>query len=269
MLMRCSCVPFHGSPAIYSLTCQIYCLLPPIYGLQEVDELDGCNTEMSGFCQCDTIIIRYDFHGGVQRNGMPEPGHAYSGTSRQAYLPDNKEGREVCKMLKVSRAYIHACTHAYTQNFVVCVCVKLHVVCFVHVYTNTILLHVYASSTFLFMCWFFLCAGACTRAAMCMYVHMQTHAAMCMFLQMRINIVIFTHTLTKRNAHAYLCSACHSCSKFFIWHSSTKLSCVENGFRADTVLCKPKSARPCADQQSGRVCRLRSGAGCCSEWTRP
>lgn len=34
---------------------------------------------------------------------MPDPGGPYSGTRRQAFLPDDKDGREVCAMLKVRK----------------------------------------------------------------------------------------------------------------------------------------------------------------------
>ncbi len=51
--------------------------------------------------QCGTIVVRYEFPSGTQRPGMPEPGKTYTGTAREAYLPDDDAGREVCKMLKV------------------------------------------------------------------------------------------------------------------------------------------------------------------------
>ena len=46
---------------------------------------------------CGTIVIGYHFPSGYLADGR-----AYRGTSRQAYLPDNEEGREVFNLLKIS-----------------------------------------------------------------------------------------------------------------------------------------------------------------------
>ena len=42
---------------------------------------------------CDTIQITYDMESG-KRNGIP-----YDGTFRKAFLPNNKEGQKICKLL--------------------------------------------------------------------------------------------------------------------------------------------------------------------------
>ncbi|XP_068740701.1 probable E3 ubiquitin-protein ligase DTX3 [Montipora capricornis] len=47
-----------------------------------------------------TIIINYSFSSGIQGREHPNPGQNYSGTNRQAYLPDTREGREVLQLLK-------------------------------------------------------------------------------------------------------------------------------------------------------------------------
>ena len=51
--------------------------------------------QCSGY-NCGTIIIEYQFPSGRLPNGKH-----YHGTSRVAYLPNNKEGNEVLKLLKL------------------------------------------------------------------------------------------------------------------------------------------------------------------------
>ena len=58
------------------------------------------STSLPGFAFCGTIIISYRFRSGIQGPDHPNPGKPYTGTSRTAYLPDNKEGRKVLKLLK-------------------------------------------------------------------------------------------------------------------------------------------------------------------------
>ena len=57
-------------------------------------------TRLPGYGSCGTIVINYSFLGGVQGPEHPNPGQRYPGTQRRAYLPDNKEGRKVLKLLK-------------------------------------------------------------------------------------------------------------------------------------------------------------------------
>ncbi|CAF0788912.1 unnamed protein product [Adineta steineri] len=47
-----------------------------------------------------TIRISYYFPNGIQDDRHPSPGARYHGTSRDAYLPDNKEGREILELLQ-------------------------------------------------------------------------------------------------------------------------------------------------------------------------
>ena len=47
-----------------------------------------------------TIVITYSFPRGIQTHDHPNPGWSYQGTSRTAYLPDTKEGREVLALLQ-------------------------------------------------------------------------------------------------------------------------------------------------------------------------
>lgn len=46
------------------------------------------------------IIIDYCFQSGTQGREHPNPGQRFNGTSRTAYLPDNREGREVLQLLR-------------------------------------------------------------------------------------------------------------------------------------------------------------------------
>ena len=57
-------------------------------------------TSLPGFGSCGTIVISYRFSSGNQGPHHPIPGKPYVGTSRTAYLPDNKEGVKVLKLLQ-------------------------------------------------------------------------------------------------------------------------------------------------------------------------
>lgn len=54
---------------------------------------------LPGF-NCRTILITYTFSSGVQGSNHPNPGQRYRGTTRNAYLPDNTEGRKVLRLLR-------------------------------------------------------------------------------------------------------------------------------------------------------------------------
>uniref|UniRef100_A0A3Q2P503 E3 ubiquitin-protein ligase n=1 Tax=Fundulus heteroclitus TaxID=8078 RepID=A0A3Q2P503_FUNHE len=58
------------------------------------------STSLPGFADCGHISITYTFLGGKQKENHPNPGQYYTGTTRYAYLPDNKEGNEVLRLLK-------------------------------------------------------------------------------------------------------------------------------------------------------------------------
>ena len=53
-----------------------------------------------GHNDCGTIKIRYYVPSGIQGSEHPNPGVQFSGTNREAYLPDNIEGRNVLELLK-------------------------------------------------------------------------------------------------------------------------------------------------------------------------
>ncbi|XP_059185727.1 uncharacterized protein LOC131968742 isoform X2 [Centropristis striata] len=77
-----------------------------VFGVMEGDQPDGHMTwdtssySLPGFSGCGTINITYNMSSGVQTSRHPNPGKRYYGISRTAYLPDNKEGNEVLKLLK-------------------------------------------------------------------------------------------------------------------------------------------------------------------------
>uniref|UniRef100_A0A3Q2CQE3 E3 ubiquitin-protein ligase n=1 Tax=Cyprinodon variegatus TaxID=28743 RepID=A0A3Q2CQE3_CYPVA len=56
--------------------------------------------DLPGFPGCGHIEITYNIPEGKQKDNHPNPGEQYSGTTRTAYLPDNKEGNEVLHLLK-------------------------------------------------------------------------------------------------------------------------------------------------------------------------
>ncbi|NWY71796.1 DTX3L ligase, partial [Erithacus rubecula] len=55
---------------------------------------------LPGYPSCGTIQIDYDMNGGIQTKSHPNPGQRYEPVHRTAYLPDNKEGREILQLLK-------------------------------------------------------------------------------------------------------------------------------------------------------------------------
>uniref|UniRef100_A0A3B4GX86 E3 ubiquitin-protein ligase n=1 Tax=Pundamilia nyererei TaxID=303518 RepID=A0A3B4GX86_9CICH len=55
---------------------------------------------LPGYSDCGTITIRYEIPSGTQTEKHPNPGQRFHGIGRTAYLPDNKEGNEVLRLLK-------------------------------------------------------------------------------------------------------------------------------------------------------------------------
>ncbi|XP_009990825.1 PREDICTED: E3 ubiquitin-protein ligase DTX3L, partial [Tauraco erythrolophus] len=77
-----------------------------VYGVVEGDQPEGTmstammSSSLPGFPRCGTIEITYRMQSGIQTSNHPNPGKPYSATFRKAYLPDNKEGREILQLLK-------------------------------------------------------------------------------------------------------------------------------------------------------------------------
>ncbi|XP_047188509.1 E3 ubiquitin-protein ligase DTX3L-like isoform X2 [Scophthalmus maximus] len=78
-----------------------------VFGVMEGDQPHGKMSwrtsplHLQGFNKhCGSIVIEYNIPSGMQTEQHPKPGQWYSGINRTAYLPDNKEGREVLQLLK-------------------------------------------------------------------------------------------------------------------------------------------------------------------------
>ncbi|XP_051769502.1 uncharacterized protein dtx3lb.3 isoform X1 [Ctenopharyngodon idella] len=77
-----------------------------VYGKLEGNQPNGTMTitksrsSLPGYPLCDTIEITYNIPSGVQTEKHPNPGKPFNGTNRQAYLPDNHEGKEVLTLLQ-------------------------------------------------------------------------------------------------------------------------------------------------------------------------
>ncbi|XP_035682793.1 protein mono-ADP-ribosyltransferase PARP14-like [Branchiostoma floridae] len=69
----------------------------PRQGRMEVQESPE---SLPGYPECGLIKIRYLIPNGIQEQCHPNPGRPYQGTDRLAYLPNNKEGRDVLELLK-------------------------------------------------------------------------------------------------------------------------------------------------------------------------
>lgn len=53
---------------------------------------------LPGYPNCGRIVIEYNIPDGVQTEAHPNPGRSFKGTIRTAYLPNNREGREVANV---------------------------------------------------------------------------------------------------------------------------------------------------------------------------
>ena len=77
-----------------------------MYGVFEGDQPDGkmevrsSYTSLPGYEGCGCYVITYTIPSGRQSNKHPKPGHKFTGTKRQAFLPATKEGKIVLNMLQ-------------------------------------------------------------------------------------------------------------------------------------------------------------------------
>ncbi|XP_067665371.1 uncharacterized protein [Haliotis asinina] len=77
-----------------------------VYGVLTGNQPDGTmdvafsGEHLPGYETCGTISITYDLPGGIQGADHPNPGQPYKGTTRRAYLPDCREGRDVLRLLR-------------------------------------------------------------------------------------------------------------------------------------------------------------------------
>ncbi|XP_063144809.1 E3 ubiquitin-protein ligase DTX3L [Candoia aspera] len=77
-------------------------------------EVIKIRSSLPGFPDSGTISITYSIPEGIQTAHHPHPGKRYPGTCRTAYLPDNKEGREILKLLR--RAFEQALIFTVGQS---------------------------------------------------------------------------------------------------------------------------------------------------------
>ncbi|KAK3102236.1 hypothetical protein FSP39_009812 [Pinctada imbricata] len=79
-----------------------------IYGNRTGDQPEGRiaiakdMTRLPGYGSCNSIKVTYVFMDGKQGPDHPSPGTPYKGITRSGWLPDNKEGRLVAKLLNVA-----------------------------------------------------------------------------------------------------------------------------------------------------------------------
>jgi len=62
--------------------------------------LPGFENSQYGHKENPTIEITYSFPSGIQGPLNSNPNQPYTGTTRKAYLPNNKEGKEILGLLK-------------------------------------------------------------------------------------------------------------------------------------------------------------------------
>ncbi|KFQ77605.1 E3 ubiquitin-protein ligase DTX3L, partial [Phoenicopterus ruber ruber] len=88
---------------VYKQTCPV---CNTVCGLVTGDQPDGTmstktmSVSLPGYPSCGTIEITYHMRSGIQTSNHPNSGKPYYGTSRTAYLPNNKEGREILELLR-------------------------------------------------------------------------------------------------------------------------------------------------------------------------
>ncbi|XP_034028638.1 E3 ubiquitin-protein ligase DTX3L [Thalassophryne amazonica] len=58
------------------------------------------HTDLPGFPNDDTLQINYELPDGIQTKKHPHPGQPYGGLQLCAYLPENREGRHLLKLLE-------------------------------------------------------------------------------------------------------------------------------------------------------------------------
>ncbi|KAM6421404.1 E3 ubiquitin-protein ligase DTX3L [Rhynochetos jubatus] len=86
----------------YKQTCPV---CNTVYRPMKGDQPEGTMTTrtipltLPGHPGTSTIEITYSMHSGIQTSSHPNPGQPYYATTRVAYLPDSKEGREILQLL--------------------------------------------------------------------------------------------------------------------------------------------------------------------------
>ncbi|XP_076027573.1 E3 ubiquitin-protein ligase DTX3L1 isoform X2 [Genypterus blacodes] len=74
------------------------------------------NRDLPGFPDDNTVQINFLFPDGIQTEKHPHPGQPYAGLRLWAYLPDNREGRKVLRLLNKAFGRHLMFTIATNQN---------------------------------------------------------------------------------------------------------------------------------------------------------
>ncbi|XP_055955559.1 uncharacterized protein LOC126816067 isoform X1 [Patella vulgata] len=103
---------FCGPCIDQAMKCSIFCPIcrKNVYGgIQTGTQPDGhmevtknIYSHLPGYEKYCTIEIKYIFRDGIQSEKHPNPGKPFKGTTRTAYLPDNRDGQEVLSLLKTA-----------------------------------------------------------------------------------------------------------------------------------------------------------------------
>jgi len=71
-------------------------------GKLKIEPLAVGKCPLSGYESYGTFRLRMSFPDGIQGEDHPNPGQAFEGTSRTAYLPDTPEGKEVLNLIQTA-----------------------------------------------------------------------------------------------------------------------------------------------------------------------
>lgn len=132
VLSKCKhefCTPCIKKYMTYKPVCPV---CQTVYGVLKGNQPEGTMSvrytrdSLPGYETYGSIVIDYDMRGGIQTKEHPHPGMYYTGTHRTAFLPDNKEGNEVLKLLQkafdqkliftVGDSRVTGASHATTWN---------------------------------------------------------------------------------------------------------------------------------------------------------
>ncbi|XP_041282306.1 uncharacterized protein LOC121347609 isoform X1 [Onychostruthus taczanowskii] len=72
----------------------------PSYSIPGTLKISSLSQSLPGYYGDTTLQLAYSMPDGVQKAGDPRPGHPYKGGNFCAFLPDNKEGLKIARLLK-------------------------------------------------------------------------------------------------------------------------------------------------------------------------
>ena len=103
---------------LFSCSCACLCTVDSLTSTLLSHRFSPGQLPLSGYAGIHTLRITYNIPDGVQDERHENPGVAYTGTFRYAYLPDNEEGRRVADLLVKAFEARQTFTvgHSITQN---------------------------------------------------------------------------------------------------------------------------------------------------------